>query len=136
MSSNFLSVGMNGVVQVNAVAVANLKNASFSIKNDNVEEYVCGGTNPNQPALLAATNQHAEIKAEQLWTDNNVSDACADSWNSSHHNHRPKRHNDRQPQIHFQQRGDNAAGPQVGPKSATSNSFSAKGILSAVGTFS
>ena len=46
MSSNFLSVGMNGVVQVNGTAVANLKNAAFSIKNDNVEEYVCGGTKP------------------------------------------------------------------------------------------
>jgi len=59
---SFLSVGMNGVVQVGGVAVANLRNASFSIKNDNVEEFVCNGQ--NIPALLANTNQHCEIKDE------------------------------------------------------------------------
>ena len=53
-------------------SIANLKNTSFSIKNDTVEEFTTGGTNPQQPALLAATNQHYEIKAEQLWTDNAV----------------------------------------------------------------
>ena len=41
--SSFLSVGMNGVVQVGGVAIANLRNASLSIKNDNVEEFVCNG---------------------------------------------------------------------------------------------
>jgi len=75
---SFLSVGINGVVQIAGTAVANLKNASFSIKNDTVEEFTTGGTTPNQPTLLAATNQHYEIKAEQLWTDNNaLSDAIA-----------------------------------------------------------
>ena len=68
--SSFLNVGINGVVQLGGTAIANLKNASFSIKNDTVEEYTTGGTNPNQPTLLSATNQHYEIKAEQLWTDN------------------------------------------------------------------
>jgi hypothetical protein len=76
--STFLGVGINGVVQIAGTAVANLKNASFSIKNDTVEEFATGGTNPNQPVLLAATNQHYEIKAEQLWTDNTaLSDAIA-----------------------------------------------------------
>lgn len=76
--STFLSVGINGVVQIGSTAIANLKNASFSLKNDTVEEFVCGGTTPQNAALLAATNQHAEIKAEQLWTDNTaLSDAIA-----------------------------------------------------------
>jgi hypothetical protein len=69
---SFLGVGINGVVQVNSVAVANLKNASFSIKNDTVEEFVCGTGSVATPALLANTNQHYEIKADQLWTDNNL----------------------------------------------------------------
>ena len=53
MQISFFSVGMNGVVQVGGVAIANLRNASFSIKNDNVEEFVCNGQ--NNPALLANT---------------------------------------------------------------------------------
>jgi hypothetical protein len=73
---SFLGVGINGVVQLNGVAIANLKNASFSVKNDSVEEYITGsagtGITVVHPALLAATTQHFEIKAEQLWTDNNV----------------------------------------------------------------
>ena len=69
MSSNFVSVGMNGVVQVNSVAVANLKNANFSIRNDNVEEYVCGGTNPNRPGLW---RRRISMRKSQRssWTDN------------------------------------------------------------------
>jgi len=67
---SFLGVGINGVVQLGGTAIANLKNASFSVKTDTVEEYVTGGSNPQQPALLAATNQHYEIKADQLYTDN------------------------------------------------------------------
>ena len=69
---SFLGVGINGVVQIAGTAVANLKNAIFSIKNDTVEELTTGGTNPTQPTLLAATNQYYEIKAEQLWTGNNA----------------------------------------------------------------
>jgi len=75
---SFLTVGINGVVQIGGTAIANLKNASFSLKNDNVEEFCTGGSTPQNAALLAATNQHAEIKAEQLWTDNTaLSDAIA-----------------------------------------------------------
>ena len=134
MSNNFLSVGMNGVVQVNGTAVANLKNASLSIKNDSVEEYVCGGTDPQQPALLAATNQHVEIKAEQLWTDNNILTLVQTPAATT---------------IILGPKGTTTGNPKYtisnvvitqldlkwDQKSAVSDSFSAKGILSAVGTF-
>ncbi len=136
MSSNFLSVGMNGVVQVNAVAVANLKNASFSIKNDNVEEYVCGGSNPNQPVLLAATNQHAEIKADQLWTDNNVLTLAQTPGTAVAIIIGPKGTTTGNPKYTFSSVVITQLDLKWDQKSATSNSFSAKGVLCAVGTFS
>jgi hypothetical protein len=131
--SSFLGVGMSGVVQITATAVANLKNASLSIKNDTVEEFVCNGS-PNA-ALLAATNQHVEIKAEQLWTDNvAISDAIASGTAVT---------------IILAPAGTGSGKPKYtvtgcvitqcdlkwDQKSAVSNSFSAKGILAAVGTF-
>jgi hypothetical protein len=136
MSSNFLSVGMNGVVQVNGVAVANLKNASFSIKNDSVEEYACGGTNPNQPVLLAATNQHAEIKAEQLWTDNNVLTLAQTPGTAVTIIIGPKGTTTGNPKYTFSNVVITQLDLKWDQKSATSDSFTAKGILTAVGTFS
>jgi hypothetical protein len=135
MSSNFLSVGINGVVQVNGVAVANLKNASFSIKNDTVEEYACGGANPNQPVLLAATNQHAEIKAEQLWTDNNILTLAQTPEATITIIIGPKGTTTGNPKYTFSNVVITQLDLKWDQKSATSNSFSAKGILSAVGSF-
>jgi hypothetical protein len=131
---SFLTVGMNGVVQVGGVAIANLRNASLSIKNDNVEEFVCNGQ--NTPALLANTNQHVEVKAEQLWTDNAMMNAVGPSAGTS-------------VTIILGPKGTTAGNPKYtinnaiitqldlkwDQKSAVSDSFSAKGILSAVGTF-
>lgn len=135
MSSNFLSVGMNGVVQVNGTAVANLKNASFSIKNDNVEEYVCGSTNPQQPALLAATNQHVEIKAEQLWTDNAALTLAQTPGTAVTVIIGPKGTTTGNPKYTFTNVVITQLDLKWDQKSAVSNSFSAKGILSSVGTF-
>jgi hypothetical protein len=131
---SFLSVGMNGVVQVGGVAIANLRNASLSIKNDNVEEFVCNGQ--NTPALLANTNQHVEVKAEQLWTDNAMINAVGPSAGTS-------------VTIILGPQGTTAGKPKYtvnsaiitqldlkwDQKSAVSDSFTAKGILGATGVF-
>lgn len=135
MSSNFLSVGINGVIQVNGVAVANLKNASFSLKNDSVEEYACGGSNPSQPVLLAATNQHAEIKAEQLWTDNNILTLAQTSGATITVIIGPKGTTTGNPKYTFNNVVITQLDLKWEQKSAVSNSFSAKGVLSSVGNF-
>lgn len=135
MSSNFLSVGINGVVQLSGTAVANLKNASFSIKNDTVEEFACGGSTPNQPVLLAATNQHAEIKAEQLWTDNNALTIAQAPTTSVTIIIGPKGTTTGLPKYTFSNCVITQLDLKWDQKSAISNSFNAKGVLSAVGTF-
>ena len=131
---SFLSVGMNGVVQVGGTAIANLKNASLSIKNDNIEEFVCNGQ--NTPALLANTNQHVEVKAEQLWTDNAMINAVGPSAGTS-------------VTIILGPQGTTTGKPKYtvkdaiitqldlkwDQKSAVSDSFTAKGILDQIGTF-
>ena len=134
---SFLSVGINGVVQIAGTAVANLKNASFSIKNDTVEEFTTGGTNPQQPTLLAATSQHYEIKAEQLWTDNTaLSDAIASGTpvtivigpeGATSGSGKPKYTFSNCIITQFDLKWD--------AKSAVSNSFSAKAMSVAVSTF-
>lgn len=137
---SFLTVGMNGVVQIAAnsggtgVAIANLRNASLSIKNDNVEEFVCNGQ--NYPALLANTNQHVEVKAEQLWTDNVMINAVGPSSGTA-------------VTIILGPSGIASGKPKYtvnnciitqldlkwDQKSAVSNSFTAKGILGTIGNF-
>jgi hypothetical protein len=135
MSSNFLTVGINGVVQIGGTAVANLKNASFSLKNDTVEEFCTGGTNPQQAALLAATNQHAEIKADQLWTDNTaLSDAIA-SGTPLTIIIAPKGSTTGNPKYTFTNCIITQFDLKWDAKSAVSNSFSAKALPPTVGTF-
>ena len=133
MSSNFLSVGMNGVVQVNGSAVANLKNASFTIKNDNVEEFVCNGQ--AAPALLAATNQHVEIKAEQLWTDNALLTLAQTPGTAVTIIIGPKGVTAGNPKYTFSNVVITQLDLKWDNKSAVSDSFTAKGVLSAVGIF-
>ena len=132
--SSYLSVGMNGVVQVNSVAVANLKNASFSIKNDSVEEFVCNGE--ITPALLAATNQHCEIKAEQLWTDDALLTLAQTPSTAVTIIIGPAGTASGKPKYTFTNVVITQLDLKWDQKSAVSNNFSAKGILSAVGTFS
>ena len=132
---SFLSVGINGVVQVNAVAVANLKNASFSVKNDAVEEYVCQATGSIvTPALLSATNQHYEIKADQLWTDNNVL-AIASAGTAVTIILGPKGTTTGLPKYTFSNCIITQLDLKWDQKSAVSDSFSAKAQTLAVGTF-
>ena len=131
---SFLSVGINGVVQVNSVAVANLKNASFSLKEDTVEEYACGGTNPSLPVLLAATLQHCEIKAEQLWTDNNIL-TIASAGTSTTIILGPQGTTTGKPKYSFTNCVITQLDLKWENKSAVSNTFTAKGILTGIGTF-
>jgi hypothetical protein len=105
---------LNGVVQVTGTALANLRNASFSITNDTIEEFVCNGQ--ITPALLAATGQHCEIKAEQLFTDNAILTAAQTLGTAVTINYRPKRHNNWQAQVHFHRMYNNKAGPKMGPE--------------------
>ena len=131
---SFLSVGMNGVVQVGGVAIANLRNASFSIKNDSVEEFVCNGQ--NTPALLANTNQHCEIKAEQLWTDNAMINAVGPSAGTAVTIILgPQGTSTGKPKYTFNSCIITQLDLKWDQKSAVSNSFSAKGILGTVGSF-
>ena len=133
--STFLGVGINGVVQLAGTAIANLKNASFSIKNDTVEEYATGGTNPQQPVLLAATNQHYEIKAEQLWTDNAAITDVLASGTPVTIIIAPKGTTTGNPKYTFSNCILNQFDLKWDSKSAVSNSFSAKATSVAVGTF-
>jgi hypothetical protein len=133
--SSFLGVGINGVVQIGGTAIANLKNASFSIKNDTVEEFVTGGTNPQQPALLAATNQHYEIKAEQLWTDNNAINDAVASGTSVTIIVAPKGTTTGNPKYTFTGCIITQVDLKWDSKSAVSDSFTAKAATAAVGTF-
>jgi hypothetical protein len=133
VTSSYLAVGMNGVVQVNTVAVANLKNATFSIKNDNVEEFVCNGQ--ITPALLAATNQHCEIKAEQLWTDDALLTLAQTPSTAVTIIIGPAGTTSGKPKYTFTNVVITQLDLKWDQKSAVSNNFSAKGILSAVGTF-
>ena len=132
---SFLTVGMNGVVQVGGVAIANLRNASLSIKNDNVEEFVCNGQ--NTPALLANTNQHVEVKAEQLWTDNAMINAVGPSAGTAVTIIiGPSGTTSGKPKYTVNQAIITQLDLKWDQKSAVSNSFSAKGVLGSVGTFS
>ena len=132
--SSFLSVGMNGVVQVSGVAIANLRNASLSIKNDNVEEFVCNGQ--NTPALLANTNQHVEVKAEQLWTDNAMMNAVGpDAGTSVTIILGPQGTTSGKPKYTINTAIITQLDLKWDQKSAVSDSFSAKGILGAIGVF-
>jgi hypothetical protein len=136
---SFLGVGMNGVVQIgpsagSAVAIANLKNATFSIKNDQVEEFVCNGQ--NTPALLANTNQHCEIKAEQLWTDNAMINAAGPSAGSAVTIIiGPGGISSGKPKYTFTSCIIGQLDLKWDQKSAVATNFTAKGILSNVGTF-
>ena len=112
MSENFVGVGMNGVVQVTGTAVANLRNASFSITNDTVEEFVCNGQ--ITPALLAATGQHCEIKAEQLFTDNAILTAAQTPGTAVTIIIGPNGTTTWQAQVHFHRMHNNKAGPKMG----------------------
>jgi hypothetical protein len=132
---SFLGVGINGVVQIGAVAIANLKNASFSIKNDTVEEYTTGGTNPQQPALLAATNQHYEIKAEQLWTDNNAINDAVASGTAVTIIVAPKGTTTGNPKYTFSGCIITQVDLKWDSKSAVSDSFTAKAASVTIGTF-
>jgi len=132
---SFLGVGINGVVQIGAVAIANLKNASFSIKNDTVEEFTTGGTNPQQPALLAATNQHYEIKAEQLWTDNNAINDAVASGTAVTIIVAPKGTTTGNPKYTFSGCIITQVDLKWDSKSAVSDSFTAKAASVTVGTF-
>ena len=132
---SFLGVGINGVVQIGAVAIANLKNASFSIKNDTVEEFTTGGTNPQQPALLAATNQHYEIKAEQLWTDNNAINDAVASGTAVTVIVAPKGTTTGNPKYTFSGCIITQVDLKWDSKSAVSDSFTAKAASVTVGTF-
>ena len=133
MSSNFLGVGMNGVVQVTGTAVANLRNASFGITNDTVEEFVCNGQ--ITPALLAATGQHCEIKAEQLFTDNAILTAAQTPGTAVTIIIGPNGTTTGKPKYTFTGCIITKLDLKWDQKSAVSNSFAAKGILSAVGSF-
>lgn len=130
---SLLGVGMAGVVQLGGTAIANLKNAALSIKNDVIEEYVCNGT--LTPALIAAVGQHVTVKAEQLWTDTTIiTDALAAGTAVT---------------IILAPNGTATGKPKLtvslaimdqfdlkwDQKSAVSDNFSAKGVLGA-GTFS
>jgi hypothetical protein len=132
---SFLGVGINGVVQLGGTAIANLKNASFSIKNDTVEEYATGGTNPQQPVLLAATNQHYEIKADQLWTDNAVITDVLASGTPVTIIIAPKGTTSGNPKYTFSNCILNQFDLKWDAKSAVSDSFSAKAASVTVGTF-
>jgi hypothetical protein len=133
--STFLGVGINGVVQLAGTAIANLKNASFSIKNDTVEEYATGGSNPQQPVLLAATSQHYEIKADQLWTDNAaITDVLASSTPVTIII-APKGTTTGNPKYTFNNCILNQFDLKWDSKSAVSDSFSAKATSVTVGTF-
>ncbi len=131
---SFLATGINGVVQVNSVAVANLKNATFSVKNDVVEEHVCGGSNPQQPALLAATLQHYEIKADQLWTDNNL-EALASGGTAVTIIIGPQGTTSGKPKYTFSNCVVNEFTLKWDNKGAVSNNFSAKAMSLVTGTF-
>jgi hypothetical protein len=133
--STFLGVGINGVVQLAGTAIANLKNASFSIKNDTVEEYATGGTNPQQPVLLAATNQHYEIKAEQLWTDNAAITDVLASGTPVTIIIAPKGTTTGNPKYTFSNCILNQFDLKWDAKGAVSDSFSAKAASVTVGTF-
>ena len=133
--STFLGVGINGVVQLAGTAIANLKNASFSVKNDTVEEFATGGTNPQQPVLLAATNQHYEIKAEQLWTDNAVITDVLASGTAVTIIIAPKGTTTGNPKYTFNNCILNQFDLKWDSKSAVSDSFSAKAASVTVGTF-
>jgi len=133
--STFLGVGINGLVQLAGTAIANLKNASFSIKNDTVEEYATGGTNPNQPVLLAATNQHYEIKAEQLWTDNSAITDVLASGTPVTIIIAPKGTTTGNPKYTFSNCIITQFDLKWDAKSAVSDSFSARATSVAVGTF-
>ena len=132
---SFLGVGINGVVQIGSTAIANLKNASFSIKTDTVEEYVTGGTNPQQPALLAATNQHYELKAEQLWTDNAVLTDIIATGTLVTIIIGPNGIISGKPKYTFSGCVLNQFDLKLDSKSAVSNSFSAKATSVVIGTF-
>ena len=132
---SFLGVGINGVVQIGSTAIANLKNASFSIKTDTVEEYVTGGTNPQQPALLAATNQHYELKAEQLWTDNAVLTDIKATGTLVTIIIGPNGIISGKPKYTFSGCVLNQFDLKLDSKSAVSNSFSAKATSVVIGTF-
>ena len=99
MSAIFYGVGMNGVVQVTGTAVANLKNASFSIKNDTVEEFVCnGGLHLSHGACnRSALRNQGRAALHRQHNDH----SRADSRNSSYHNRRTKWYHNRQTKIHF-----------------------------------
>ena len=133
MTENFVGVGMNGVVQVTGTAVANLKNASFSITNDTVEEFVCNGQ--ITPALLAATGQHCEIKAEQLFTDNTMITAAQTPGTAVTIIIGPNGTTSGKPKYTFTGCILTKLDLKWDQKSAVSNSFSAKGILSSISTF-
>lgn len=99
MSENFLGVGMNGVVQVAGTAVANLKNASFSIKNDTVEEFVCNGQ--ITPAFISCNRSALRNQGRAALHRQHNDHSSADSRNGSYHNRRTKWYHNRQTKIHF-----------------------------------
>ena len=130
--STLLGSGMNGVVQIATVAIANLKNASLSIKNDVIEELVCNGS--LAPALIAATGQHVEVKAEQLWTDTEAITDIIAGGTAVTIILAPNGTTSGKPKLTISQAIMTQFDLKWDQKSAISDSFSAKGIL-AIGTF-
>jgi hypothetical protein len=130
--STLLGVGMNGVVQLASTAIANLKNASLSLKNDVIEELVCNGS--LSPALIAAVGQHIEVKAEQLWTDTVVFTAAIAGATPVTIVLAPNGTGSGKPKLTVSQAIISQCDLKWDQKSAVSDSFSAKGILT-LGTF-
>lgn len=110
----------------------NLRNATFSITNDTVEEFVCNGQ--ITPALLSATG-HCEIKAEQLFTDNAILTAAQTPGTVVTIIIGPNGTTTGKPKYTFTGSIITKLDLKWDQKSAVSNSFAAKGILSAVGAF-
>ena len=104
------------------------------ITNDTVEEFVCNGQ--ITPALLAATGQHCEIKAEQLFTDNAILTAAQTPGTAVTIFIGPNGTTTGKPKYTFTGCIMTKLDLKWVQKSAVSNSFAAKGILNAVGTFS
>jgi len=100
-----------------------------------VEEFATGGSTPNQPVLLAATNQHYEIKAEQLWTDNNAITDVIASGTPVTIIIGPRGTTTGNPKYTFSNCILNQFDLKWDAKSAVSNSFSAKAASVTVGNF-
>ena len=86
------------------------------------------------PARRAGTVQHATIKAEQLWTDNNVL-AIASAGTSTTIIVGPQGTTTGKPKYTFTSCIIEQLDLKWENKSAVSENFSAKGILTGIGTF-